>query len=114
MGSCSPILQGSMCTRDFSACSKVPLRCFYADKLRNLTVFQPNNLNVSDVPKQPVKEDCVITNKCNLASNPECGKLRDRFLNIQAGIEEKKDQLSEKLVELEHFCEETRWSFESQ
>jgi len=84
------------------------------DEARNLTVFQPNTLNVSDVPRAPVKEDCVITNKCNLATNPECGKLRDRFLVIQAGIEEKKDELSEKLVELEHFCEETRWSFESQ
>jgi len=97
----------------FRASSRVQM-FLQESELKNLTVFQPNTLNVSDVPKTPTKSDCVIQNKCNLASNPECGKLRDRFLNIQAGIEEKKDELSEKLVELEHFCEETRISFEAQ
>lgn len=81
---------------------------------RNKTFFPPNKLNVTDVPQAPVKPDCVVVDKCNIASNPNCGKLRDRFLGIQAGIEEKKDELSEKLVELEHFCEETGKAYETE
>jgi len=46
-------------------------------------------------------------NKCTL-SGANCEKLRERFLNIQAGIEEEKDDLVEEMAKLKEYCEDVK------
>lgn len=74
----------------------------------------PYALNVSDVPKSPERHDCIETNRCVLDPGPNCFKLRDRFYRIRAGIEDKKTQLEQDLVNLERFCKEEKDNFEAQ
>jgi len=61
-------------------------------------------LNTSDVPIAPKPMECVPTNKCSIADSPNCQKLKDRFLVVQAGIVEKKDELQTQLEARESFC----------
>jgi hypothetical protein len=70
-------------------------------------------LNISEVPKATVPYDCVPTNKCTLGKG-SCTKIRDRFLNIQAGILDLLTKLKEELAELQRSCEEDRVNMEAQ
>jgi len=63
-------------------------------------------LNTSDVPIPPKPVACVPTNKCSIASSPNCQKLKDRFLVVQAGIVEKRDELRANLEARRMFCRE--------
>merc|ERR1719210_1125260 len=49
-------------------------------------------LNLSDVPALPEPVDCQPTTKCSIAGNPNCDKLRGRFLNIATGLEDRRDE----------------------
>merc|ERR1740117_2330787 len=51
--------------------------------------------------------------KCTLGPSPQCYKLQERFLLIQAGIEDERDQLLEEIQMLEHYCEETKHTLET-
>merc|ERR1719236_141391 len=42
-----------------------------------------------------------------------CYKLQERFLLIQAGIQDERDELLEEIAMLEHFCEETKKTLET-
>jgi len=42
-----------------------------------------------------------------------CYKLQERFLLIQSGIEDERDELLEQIAMLEHFCEETQKTLET-
>merc|ERR1719386_522515 len=52
--------------------------------------------------------------KCTIKKSPQCYKLQERFLLIQAGIQDERDDLLEEISMLETFCEETKKSIETQ
>jgi len=52
--------------------------------------------------------------KCSIKKSPQCYKLQERFLLIQAGMTDERDDLMEAIANLEHFCEETKRTFETQ
>jgi hypothetical protein len=52
--------------------------------------------------------------KCTIKKSPQCYKLQERFLLIQGGIEDERDELLEEISMLEHFCEETKKTLETQ
>jgi len=52
--------------------------------------------------------------KCTIKKSPQCYKLQERFLLIQAGIQDERDELLEEISMLETFCEETKKSIETQ
>jgi len=52
--------------------------------------------------------------KCTIKKSPQCYKLQERFLLIQSGIEDERDQLLEEVSMLENYCEETKKSLETQ
>merc|ERR1719281_2231187 len=52
--------------------------------------------------------------KCTIKKSPQCYKLQERFLMIQSGIEDERDELLDEISMLEHFCEETKKTLETQ
>merc|ERR1719446_1317421 len=52
--------------------------------------------------------------KCTIKKSPQCYKLQERFLLIQSGMEDERDNLLEAISELEKFCEETKKTLETQ
>jgi len=52
--------------------------------------------------------------KCTIKKSPQCYKLQERFLLIQAGIQDERDELLDEIAMLESFCEETKNSIETQ
>jgi hypothetical protein len=51
--------------------------------------------------------------KCTIKKSPQCFKLQERFLLIQAGIADERDQLTEDIAKLEDTCAETRQTLET-
>merc|ERR1719253_1915349 len=58
-----------------------------------------------EAPKQRAK--CTLSKK-------SCKRLRDKFLQIQSGIESKRDELMAELASLHRHCEDERDNLESQ
>merc|ERR1719199_1838860 len=52
--------------------------------------------------------------KCTIKKSPQCYKLQERFLLIQARIMDERDGLLEDIQSLEHHCEETTKTLENQ
>jgi len=52
--------------------------------------------------------------KCTIKKSPQCYKLQERFLLIQSGIEDERDELLEHIDMLKRFCEETKNTLEGQ
>jgi len=52
--------------------------------------------------------------KCTLGPSPQCYKLQERFLLIQAGIQDERDELMSQIQMLEHFCAEVKMSYQTQ
>merc|ERR1719160_2400959 len=52
--------------------------------------------------------------KCTIKKSPQCFKLQSRFLTIQGGIADERDQLLEDVSELERSCEEQKNTLETQ
>jgi len=50
---------------------------------------------------------------CHIGKSPMCYKLQGRFLLIQAGIQDERDNLLEQIAELERSCEETKNTIET-
>merc|ERR1719321_867518 len=50
--------------------------------------------------------------KCILSPG-KCYKLQERFLLIQSGIEDERDELLQQISMMEHFCEETKQTLET-
>merc|ERR1719329_1721676 len=51
--------------------------------------------------------------KCTLKKSPRCYKLQGRFLQIQAGVADDRDQLMEDIAQLENSCKETARTLEA-
>merc|ERR1719409_2437643 len=52
--------------------------------------------------------------KCTIKKSPQCYKLQERFLLIQSGIQDERDELLEEISMLENYCEETKQMLETQ
>merc|ERR1719491_1684994 len=52
--------------------------------------------------------------KCTIKKSPQCYKLQERFLLIQSGIQDERDELLEQIGMLEHYCEEAKNTLETQ
>lgn len=72
----------------------------------NGTLVVINSVDDAELEKQ--------RKKCSIRKNPNCGKLRDKFLNVQSGIDDKRRDLEEELAALQTGCDETRTQLESQ
>merc|ERR1719387_1973438 len=52
--------------------------------------------------------------KCTIKKSPQCYKLQERFLLIQSGIEDERDNLLEQISQLEQDCEQIKKTLEDQ
>merc|ERR1719428_1206797 len=52
--------------------------------------------------------------KCTIKKSPQCYKLQERFLLIQSGIQDERDQLQLQIEELNRYCTETEKLLDSQ
>jgi len=52
--------------------------------------------------------------KCTIKKSPQCYKLQERFLLIQAGIQDERDELMEQIAKMEAQCEEIKKTLETQ
>merc|ERR1719282_1241675 len=62
-------------------------------------------LNLSDVPALPEPVDCQPTTKCSISGNPNCAKLRGRFLNIATNLMDRREELKQSIGSKQTFCE---------
>jgi len=51
--------------------------------------------------------------KCTIKKSPQCYKLQERFLHIQGGIMDERDNLLEQIESMEGFCDDTKKSMET-
>merc|ERR1719277_702465 len=77
---------------------------FAALSIPEVGVVDPG-LNISAVPALPEPVDCEPTTKCSISGNPNCDKLRGRFLNIATGLEDRREELLEAIGSKHFFCE---------
>jgi len=88
----------------------------------NKTKFNNPPVPRTKVPKNPCNDPYAgapsaadkRAAKCTIKKSPQCYKLQERFLLIQSGIEDERDELMEEIAMMEHFCEETKKSLETQ
>merc|ERR1719262_1532562 len=90
--------------------------------IKNKTKFNNPPVPQTKVPSNP----CTDPNagapsaadkraaKCSIKKSPMCYKLQERFLLIQAGIQDERDELMAQIEMMENFCEETKKSIEDQ
>jgi hypothetical protein len=52
--------------------------------------------------------------KCTIKKSPQCYKLQERFLLIQAGIQDERDELMEEISMMEEFCKEVQETLENE
>jgi len=71
-----------------------------------MTTLAPN----ATVPPAKRKQ----RSKCSIAGSPACPALRERFMDIATGIEDKRDELETELRELEKRCKEGKASLDAQ
>jgi len=88
------------------------------DAMANVTNFTNPPLPQTEVPANPCKgigfRDEPEGDKCSLASNPQCYKLQERFLNIQSGIEDTRDKLMSELDDTKTRCRITKETLEGE
>merc|ERR1719506_1094302 len=93
--------------------------------LINKTNFSNPPVPVTKVPGNPCTDPRKgapapfdkRTNKCTLCTSGSgcpCYKLRERFLLIQSGIQDERDELLQHIDMLKRFCKETKETLESQ
>jgi hypothetical protein len=88
----------------------------------NKTKFNNPPVPITKVPANPCTDPYAgapsahdkRSAKCTIKKSPQCYKLQERFLLIQAGIEDERDELLEEISMLEHFREETKKTLETQ
>lgn len=88
------------------------------ETLSNVTNFTNPPLPKTEVPANPCKglgfRRKPVGDKCSLSSNPMCYKLQDKFLAIQAGIEDTRDKLMMDLDETKTRCRITKETLEGE
>jgi len=84
----------------------------------NKTKFANPPVPRTPVPMNPCTDpnmgapSATMKYSCEL-SNGVCYKLQERFLLIQSGIQDERDELLEQIAMMEHFCEETKQTLET-
>jgi hypothetical protein len=83
--------------------------------LVNKTEFNNPPVPVTKVPGKPgpYPKQWISKCGCHIGKSPMCYKLQGRFLLIQAGIQDERDNLLEEIAELETACEETKQTLET-
>merc|ERR1719409_2261944 len=92
----------------------------------------PSKINVTKSNNPPVPRTKVPSNPCNdknggapsaadkraakctIKKSPQCYKLQERFLLIQSGMEDERDDLLSEIAMLEKYCEDTKKMLETQ
>jgi hypothetical protein len=88
----------------------------------NKTKFNNPPVPRTKVPKNPCNDPYAgapsaadkRAAKCTIKKSPQCYKLQERFLLIQSGIEDERDELMEEIAMFENFCEETKQTLEKE
>merc|ERR1719355_513691 len=88
----------------------------------NKTQFNNPPVPRTEVPRNPCNDpdagapSAADKNaaKCTIKKSPQCYKLQERFLLIQAGIEDERDALLSSIAAMELHCEETKKTLETQ
>merc|ERR1719183_3240122 len=88
----------------------------------NKTKFNNPPVPRTKVPKNPCNDPYAgapsaadkRAAKCTIKKSPQCYKLQERFLLIQAGIQDERDELMEEIAMFENFCEETKVTLEKE
>merc|ERR1740130_1769304 len=88
----------------------------------NKTKFSNPPVPRTKVPSNPCSDpgsgapsaDDKRAAKCTIKKSPQCYKLQERFLLIQSGIEDERDELLEHIDMLKQFCEETKNTLQGQ
>merc|ERR1740138_244762 len=77
---------------------------------RTMVPSNPCNDKNGGAPSAATKRDA----KCTIKKSPQCYKLQERFLLIQSGIEDERDNLLQEISKLEKYCKETKETLETQ
>merc|ERR1719217_1699767 len=90
-------------------------------------IINKTQFNNPPVPRTQVPSDpCTDPNggapsaatkraaKCSISKSPQCYKLQERFLLIQAGIKDDRDALLEAIADMEKNCEDVKNNLEKQ
>merc|ERR1719199_2408043 len=93
-----------------------------AVQVPNKTQFNNPPVPNTEVPSNPCNDPFAgapsaadkAAAKCTIKKSPQCFKLQSRFLLIQAGIMDERDELKEEIQSLENHCEETTKTLENQ
>jgi len=88
----------------------------------NKTQFNNPPVPKTEVPANPCKDPFAgapsaadkRAAKCTIKKSPQCYKLQERFLLIQSGIQDERDELLEEISMLEAYCEETKETLQTQ
>merc|ERR1719491_2332128 len=80
----------------------------------NKTKFNNPPTPKTKVPSNPCTDPNKGAPKCTIKKSPQCYKLQERFLLIQSGIQDEREELLEEISMLENYCEETKQMLETQ
>jgi hypothetical protein len=91
------------------------------DPIVNKTEFNNPPVPFTKVPGNPCNDpnqgapspEDKRAAKCTIKKSPQCYKLQSRFLAIQGGIQDERDQLMDDISMLENFCDETAKTLET-
>jgi hypothetical protein len=94
----------------------------YQEPIANKTQFNNPPVPVTKVPGNPCKDPYKgapsaadkRAAKCTIKKSPQCYKLQSRFLAIQGGIADERDQLLEDISKAEQACEDQKITLETQ
>merc|ERR1719287_155623 len=93
----------------------------YQEPMRNKTKFNNPPVPRTKVPSNPCNDPWAgapspedkRAAKCTIKKSPQCYKLQSRFLAIQGGIADERDQLLEDIDRVERDCEEQKKTLET-
>merc|ERR1719498_2213457 len=82
---------------------------------QNKTKFNNPPVPMTKVPGNPCAGGFKVSGeaKCTISPGPQCYKLQERFLLIQAGIQDERDNLLDQIEMMKNFCEETKHTLET-
>merc|ERR1719265_1813612 len=95
---------------------------FRQEPMMNKTEFNNPPLPKTPVPRNPCTDPYAgapsaadkAAAKCTIKKSPQCYKLQERFLLIQAGIQDERDDLMTQISNLEQNCQELKSVIEKQ
>lgn len=92
-----------------------------APDLSNVSNFTNPPVPQTEIPPNPcvgIKFDDAASEgkggSCSLSTNPQCYKIQGKFLDIQSGIEDKRDILQEELAKTEKDCKDVKETLDDQ